>query len=90
MLSTSLQYAKILIDLTFKNTNMAATPKHRRSKQKARTTKASDRYDKLITLARKVKKKGGALFQINKQGKPYKSHTVGENNKVYKEIKILK
>lgn len=69
---------------------MAATPKHRRSRQKARSTKASDRYNKLLTLAKKVKKKGGALFQLTKQGKPFKSHTVSENNKLYKGVKVLK
>jgi len=69
---------------------MAATPKHRRSAQKARKTKASDRYDKLITLARKVKKFGGMLFHVNKLGHPYKSHIVSKNNSTYKGVKIIK
>ncbi len=68
---------------------MAATPKHRRSLQKARSTKASDRYNKLITLARKVKKCGGTLFSLNKKGYSFKAHVVSKNNKVYKNVKVL-
>jgi ribosomal protein L32 len=68
---------------------MAATPKHKRSTQKARKTRASDRYSKIITLARKTRKFGGTLFQVNKEGEPFKSHTVSSKNKTYKNIKVI-
>ncbi|RMD77729.1 hypothetical protein D6810_00160 [Candidatus Dojkabacteria bacterium] len=68
---------------------MAATPKHRRSLQKSRSTKASDRYNKFITLLRKVRKYGGTLFCKNSKGEPYRPHTVSKNSKTYKGIKVL-
>jgi ribosomal protein L32 len=69
---------------------MAATPKHRRSSQKKRSTRASNRYDVALTKARKVKKNGGKLVQLNKKtGKYTPSHMVSKENPEYKGIKVI-
>jgi hypothetical protein len=68
---------------------MAATPKHKRSAQKARSTRASNRYDLALTKARKMKKKGGSAFVITKSGTISKSHTVTKENPEYKGKKLL-
>lgn len=70
---------------------MAATPKHRRSRQKRRSTRASDRYDVVLTKARKTKKKGGKLVTLNKKTGAYSpSHMVTKENPEYKGIKVVK
>ena len=70
---------------------MAATPKHRRSAQKARTTKAADRYDVVIKKYRKMKKNGGTIAFVSKEtGKLTLPHTVSKENNVYKGKKIIK
>lgn len=68
---------------------MAATPKHKRSAQKARSTRASNRYDVTLTKARKMKKKGGNAFTVSKSGVLSKSHTVTKENPEYKGKKLL-
>lgn len=69
---------------------MAATPKHRRSARKARTTKASDRYDVVLKKFRKMKKKGGTIAVVSKEtGKLTLPHRVSKENNVYKGRKIL-
>ncbi|MCS7317890.1 MAG: hypothetical protein NZZ41_06265 [Candidatus Dojkabacteria bacterium] len=47
---------------------MAATPKHRRSSSKARSTKASNRYDKTLWKFKVMQKKGGT-FLVTRNGK---------------------
>lgn len=75
---------------------MAATPKHRRSRSKARSTKASNRYDQLLNKFRKIKKKGGTFLIKNKSESiaddlnKYKlPHKVDKNNPYHKNIKII-
>lgn len=70
---------------------MAATPKHRRSSQKKRSTRASNRYDVVLTKSRKTKKFGGKLVSFNKElNKFAPSHRVSKENPEYKGIKIIK
>jgi ribosomal protein L32 len=70
---------------------MAATPKHRRSAQKARTTRASDRYDVVLKKFRKIKKLGGSVTSISKEtGKLTLPHRVTKESNVYKGKEIIK
>mgnify|MGYP003465506861 CR=1 FL=1 len=69
---------------------MAATPKHRRSSSKKGSTRASNRYDKVLTKSKTIKKRGGKFLAVSSQtGKYYPAHTVCEDNPEYKGIKIL-
>ncbi len=69
---------------------MAATPKHRRSASKKRSTRASNRYDVLLTKARKIKKLGGNLVAEVKGIKKFSpSHMVTKNNPEYKGRKYI-
>jgi ribosomal protein L32 len=69
---------------------MAATPKHRRSASKARSTRASDRYDVVLKKFRKMKKKGGSVAFVSKEtGKLTEPHRVSKENNVYRGHKII-
>lgn len=69
---------------------MAATPKHRRSASKARSTKASNRYDVVTNKARTIKRKGGSFFVISKEtGQPTLSHRVTKEDPTYKGRKVI-
>lgn len=69
---------------------MAATPKHRRSASKARSTRASDRYDVVIKKFRKIKKLGGSVTFVSKEsGKLALPHRVSKENNTYKGNKII-
>jgi ribosomal protein L32 len=69
---------------------MAATPKHRRSSSKARSTRASNRYDVTLTKFKKMKKKGGKSFTVSKEtGLAGLSHRVSKDNPTYKGIKVM-
>jgi len=69
---------------------MAATPKHRRSASKKRSTRASNRYDVLLNKARVVKKNGGAIVHKDaKTGVIHPSHTVSKENPEYKGRKFV-
>ncbi len=69
---------------------MAATPKHRRSSSKRRSTKASNRYDVTLTKFRKIKKKGGKVVHLSKEtGKMVPSHMVTPDSPIYKGIKVI-
>jgi ribosomal protein L32 len=69
---------------------MAATPKHRRSSSKRRSTKASNRYDVTLTKFRKMKKKGGKVVHLSSEtGKMVPSHMVTKDNPTYKGIKVI-
>ncbi len=70
---------------------MAATPKHRRSSQKRRTTRASNRYDVVLNKFRKTKKNGGKLVSFDKSTNKYKpSHMATKENPEYKGLKVVK
>lgn len=69
---------------------MAATPKHRRSASKARSTRASQRYDVTLTKFKKMKKKGGKSYVISKEtGMASLSHRVSKDNPTYKGVKVI-
>lgn len=69
---------------------MAATPKHRRSASKKRSTRASNRYDVLLNKARVVKKNGGQLVHKEKStGKISPAHMVTKDNPEYKGRKFI-
>jgi hypothetical protein len=61
---------------------MAATPKHRRSSRRRRTTQASNRYDVVLNKARKMKKNGGSLSKSP-------SHMVTPENPTYKGVTVI-
>lgn len=70
---------------------MAATPKHRRSSSKKRSTRASNRYDVALTKSRTIKRKGGKhLSSKNSLGVLVPSHRVTSENPEYKGIKVIK
>lgn len=69
---------------------MAATPKHRRSSSKKRSTRASNRYDVVLTKFRKIKKKGGTVVHLSTEtGKFVPSHMVTPDSPTYKGVKII-
>lgn len=69
---------------------MAATPKHRRSASKARSTRASNRYDVVLNRFRKMKKFGGSSATVSKEtGKIVLPHTVSDESSTYKGKKII-
>ena len=69
---------------------MAATPKHRRSSQRKRSTRASNRYDVVLNMFRKMKKNGGKFVsKDSKTNKFQPSHLVSKENPEYKGIKII-
>jgi len=69
---------------------MAATPKHRRSRSKKRSTMASNRYDVVLTKFRKLKKKGGSIVSISKEsGVAVPSHMVTLDHTEYKGVKVI-
>jgi ribosomal protein L32 len=69
---------------------MAATMKHRRSASKRNSTRGADRYDKALTKAKKIAKKGGSFLVKVKTSKSFvPSHTVCEDNPTYKGVKVL-
>ena len=69
---------------------MAATMKHKRSSRRSKTTRSSDRYDKLLTKFKKIKKNGGSfLAKSNITGELVRPHTVEAKNPIYKDVKIL-
>lgn len=63
---------------------MGATPKHKRSKSKRNSTRSSNRFDKLLTKFKKIKKKGGSLVGKTKDG-IHPSHRVSKTDKTFKE-----
>lgn len=67
--------------------NMGATPKHKRSKSKRNSARASDRFDKLLTKFKKVKKQGGSVINATKAG-IHPSHRVSELETSYKGRKV--
>ena len=70
---------------------MAATPKHRRSSQKKRSTRASNRYDVVLNVFRKMKKNGGKFVSKDpKSNKFAPSHKVSKENPEYKGLKVVK
>lgn len=69
---------------------MAATPKRRRSKAKQRSTRGADRYDKLLTKFKKMKKFGGSFLSKSKTTKKLApSHRVSDNNPEYNSVKVV-
>jgi len=70
---------------------MAATPKHRRSSSKAASTKASNRYDKLLNKFRSIKKHGGNFLMLlrDKSGKLISKNRIHKDNTVHKEKQII-
>lgn len=68
---------------------MAATPKHRRSSSKRRSTRASNRYDVVLTKAKKVKKNGGKLLSAKAGKSLVPSHRVTKANPTYKGVKVF-
>ena len=64
---------------------MAPTMKHRRSASKRKSTRASNRYDKLLSKFKKMKKYGGLKFHKNYAP----SHKVSEENVEYKGVKVM-
>lgn len=70
---------------------MAATPKHRRSSQKKRSTRASNRYDVVLAKFRKMKKNGGKFVSLNKKANKYlPAHTATTDNPEYNGVKVVK
>jgi len=70
---------------------MAATPKHRRSSQKKRSTRASQRYDVVLNQFRKMKKNGGKFLSLNKESNMLlPSHTVTKDNPEHKGVRVIK
>ncbi len=68
---------------------MAATMKHRRSKSKRNSTRSSNRYDKLLTKFKKIKKQGGKTLAKTSTNKFVPPHTVTKDNPVYNGVKVL-
>ena len=70
---------------------MAATPKHRRSSSKARSTRASNRYDKLLNKFRHIKKHGGTFLMLLKDmsGKLVIKNRLHKNNPIHKDKQII-
>ncbi len=69
---------------------MAATPKHRRSSRRRKTTRAANRHDVLLNKVRILKKNGGSFLVLDKEsGKKVPPHTVTKENPVYKGIKVI-
>lgn len=69
---------------------MAATPKHRRSGRRRKTTRAANRHDVLLNKARVIKKNGGSFLVLDKEsGKLVPAHTVTVDNPIYKGIKVI-
>lgn len=69
---------------------MAATPKHRRSSSKRRSTRASNRHDVVLNQFRKLKKKGGVvLVKDESTGSFVPPHRVTPKNPTYKGIKVI-
>lgn len=70
---------------------MAATVKRKRSSQKRRMSQSSNRYDKLLTKFKKMKKFGGSFLVKSKEtGLMSPAHTVSEANPSYKGVTIVK
>lgn len=68
---------------------MAATMKHRRSASKRRKTRGSNRYDKVLTRAKKIKKYGGSFLAKSKvSGKVAPAHRVSKRNSEYNSVKV--
>ncbi len=59
--------------------------KHRRSASKRKSSRGSNRYDKVLTKFKKMKKLGGKSTASNKAP----SHRVTKENPVYKGVKVL-
>jgi len=69
---------------------MAATPKHRRSSSKRRSTQASNRYDVVLNKFRKMKRKGGKVVKLSSEtGKFVPPHMVTPDSPTYKGIKVI-
>jgi len=69
---------------------MAATPKHRRSSSKKRSTQASNRYDVVLNKFRKIKKKGGKVVTLSTEtGKFVPPHMVTPDSPEYRGIKVI-
>lgn len=69
---------------------MAATPKHRRSSSKRRSTMASNRYDVELNKHRVIRKNGGSRLQVSKEtGLLVPPHMVTPESPSYKGKKII-
>lgn len=69
---------------------MAATMKHRRSSSKRDKARGSNRYDKLLTKYKKLKKFGGSFLTRSKvTGELVPSHRVSKKNPEYNSVKVL-
>lgn len=69
---------------------MAATPKHRRSSSKKRSTRASNRYDVTLNKYRKIKRHGGKVLHLSKEtGKMVPPHMVTPDSPSYRGIKVI-
>lgn len=67
---------------------MAATMKHRRSKSKRNKTRGSNRYDIVLTKAKKIKKFGGAF--LSKAGNAFvPPHMVTPENPEYNGVTVI-
>lgn len=64
---------------------MAATPKHKRSASKRNSTRSSNRFDKLLTKFKKIKKYGGNLVGVSNGGIIHPSHKVSKAFKSFKQ-----
>lgn len=70
---------------------MAPTMKHRRSKQKRKHKRGSNRYDKLLTKFKTMKSKGGSfLTKAKDSGEMVLPHRVSNKNQEYKGVKIVR
>ncbi len=69
---------------------MAATPKHRRSSSKRRSTMASNRYDVELNKHRVIKKNGGTRLTLSAEtGKLVPPHMVTPDSPTYKGVKVI-
>lgn len=67
---------------------MAPTMKHRRSKSKRNSTRGADRYDKVLTKFKKIKRLGGSITKVENNQKVL-PHRVSKKNPEYKGVKVI-
>lgn len=67
---------------------MAPTMKHRRSSSKRKSKRGANRYDKILTKFKKIKKLGGTVVR-EKNGKNALPHRVTKENPEHKGEKVI-
>ncbi len=64
--------------------------KHRRSSSKRDKTRGSNRYDKLLTKFKTIKKNGGSFLAKSKiSGELVPAHRVSKDNNEYNSVKVI-